>query len=58
MAALGWALTGAGANLVLEAAEAAAAVAPGAGRELMLIFVGRLVFLWLLLDGWGVAGVF
>ena len=50
MSALGWSLTSPSANLSLDANEVAQGVGPGAGRELMLLSVGRCIFLALCLN--------
>ena len=42
MAALGWALTSTGSSLVLSGTEVGVSVGPGIGRELMLLYVGRI----------------
>jgi hypothetical protein len=50
MAALGWAMTsaqGGGLGLNLAGTEVGVSVGPGAGRELMLLYVGRAIILGL-----------
>jgi hypothetical protein len=55
MAALGWAMTngptGGSGRLLLAGTEVGTAVGPGAGRELMLIYVGR-AFLFGMSTAW------
>jgi hypothetical protein len=63
MAALGWATLGGSNRALLAGTEVGVAVGPGAGRELMLIFVGRAFLLgmsvsWLTAMGYTLLMVF